>query len=87
MKKTIKEFRSQFDGKLIEFELTKKTVYFDTVKGVKLIRSYWAALEGFPQVLEFICDIPDGYNDLDFDSLKTDCLIGSEDVNEDALLK
>lgn len=85
-KKVIKQFRSKVDNKVKDFELTLK----EKLPNGKL-RSCWSSLKnmenGAPEVLEFHCNIPDGYTDLDLKTLKTECLTDKQEPNAEALVK
>ena len=86
MEKVSKQFRSQLTGELQEFELTKKQHIQDIDSGNYYIHSYWVSATGDVEVLEFMCAVPKGYKDLDFKTLNVDCIVGSEKINEEALV-
>lgn len=93
MKEVIKEFESKLTGDIISFKLTKKEMIIKD--NVNYIHSYWIAIEpyndnditNYYEILEFNCIVPTGYNDLDLDTLKTECLTGDTLPNEEALKK
>lgn len=93
MKETpiIKQVRSQVDGQLKDFTLTKKEIFEDKNGKRKSITS-WTQTHGemengAPEVIQFVCSVPKGYTNINYETLNTECLYSEAKPNENALVK